>query len=122
MGPDGLPRSTTSFGEARRVLNLDIPGDVGGTNPNQMPEYVMDSMKNTIKAVTDAGSILWTGYGKVDAALREIASSTHSARVSSRGGPWGSPPGCAIGLVSKRARGAGKFDGPNARQFDQGPR
>ena len=53
------PGLRVSFGDARRVLNLDIPGGGGGTNPNQMPEYVIDTMRNTIKAVTDAGSILW---------------------------------------------------------------
>ena len=44
-----------------------------------MPEYIIDTMRSTIKAVTDAGSILWAGYDKVDAAIQEIASSTHSA-------------------------------------------
>ena len=76
-----IPRPMDSFGDARRVLNLDIPGGGGETkiDPSAMPEYVIDTMKNTIKAVTDAGSTLWTGYNKVDAALQEIASSTHSA-------------------------------------------
>ena len=57
-----LPRPMDSFGDARRVLNLDIPGSGRGTKIDHsvMPEYVIDTMKNTIKAVTDAGSLLWT--------------------------------------------------------------
>ena len=73
-----LPKPLDTFGDAR---NLDIPGGGGGINMDHslMTDHVMDTMKTTIKAVTEAGSILWNGYNKVDVTLREIASSTHSA-------------------------------------------
>ena len=76
-----LPKHSDTFGDAHRVLNLDIPGGGGGINIDHslMTDHVKDTMKTTIKAVTEAGSILWNGYNKVDVTLREIASSTHSA-------------------------------------------
>ena len=75
-------RSTrnNSRNSSRRVLDLDISHGQEGAilDLSSVTDHVTDCMKNTIKAVTEAGSILWTGYGKVDTALREIASSTHS--------------------------------------------